>query len=79
MAEQRMMAIEEDLSRLAEVSYKEELQKKAWRECELKRIAEWEAIQNQKDIEESEARKKRLAELEVSMHCNYMSYLSLCM
>ena len=59
------MGIEDELSQLAEADYKEELERKAWREKEAKRLAEWEEEQNKKDIAEEEARRARAAELEV--------------
>ena len=70
-AEQREMIMEDDLSRLAEAEYKDELERRAWREKEAQRIAEWEEAQRQKDLEEQEARKARSAELEVRSHTVY--------
>lgn len=60
------MIMEDDLSRLAEAEFKEELERRAWRDKEARRIAEWEAAQAEKDLCEQEARKARSAELEVT-------------
>lgn len=64
------MVMEDDLSRLAEAEYKDELERRAWREQEAQRIAEWEEAQLLKDLAEKEARKARSAELEVCVFAN---------
>lgn len=61
------MTMEDDLSRLAEADYKDDLERRAWREKEARRIAEWEEMQALKDLAEQDARKARSAELEVPL------------
>lgn len=60
------MSNEDELSKLAELEYKEELERKRVKEIEAKKIEEWEAAQRQKDLAEKEARLLRTAELEVN-------------
>lgn len=59
------MTMEEDLTRLAEAEYKDELERRAWRLKEEQRLAEWEQEQAEKDVADKEARLARSAELEV--------------
>ena len=60
------MSNEDELSKLAELEYKEELERKRVKEIETRKILEWEAFQRQKDAADKEARLLRTAELEVT-------------
>lgn len=60
-----MMSEEDDLSRLAEDQYKDELERRRWKEREAAELAAWELLQRARDEEDKQARLARAADLEV--------------
>jgi hypothetical protein len=67
--EQQEMGEEEELSRLSEEQYKEELERRLWKEKEAVELAAWEALQRERDEAENAARAARAVELEVLLLC----------
>lgn len=63
-SDRAMMPYEEQLSRLAEIDYRENMEKEAWLRHEKSRMEAWEEAQRLKDEEEEKARVERLATLE---------------
>jgi ankyrin repeat protein len=58
------MVMEDELSRLAEHDYKEQLERLLWEKKEKEKLAEFERALQARDAEEAEARKARMAALE---------------
>jgi ankyrin repeat protein len=58
------MVMEDELSRLAEHDYKEQLERLLWEKNEKEKLAEFERALQARDAEEAEARKARMAALE---------------
>jgi ankyrin repeat protein len=58
------MVMEDELSRLAEQDYKEQLERLLWEKKEKEKLAEFERALQARDAEEAEARKARMAALE---------------
>jgi ankyrin repeat protein len=58
------MVMEDELSRLAEHDYKEQLERLLWERKEKEKLAEFERALQARDAEEAEARKARMAALE---------------
>eukprot|EP01038_Epipyxis_sp_PR26KG_P012569 gene12569-16857_t len=63
-ADRSGMSYEDDLSRLAEQDYREQIEKIKWKEREKLKLIEWEKEQKLKDNIEAQKRKERLAILE---------------
>lgn len=64
LADQAQMVMEDNLSALAEQDFREQLERKLWKQREREKLVEWEKEQQKKDQLEEEQRKLRLAELE---------------
>jgi hypothetical protein len=63
--EQQIMSDEDDLSHLVEEQYKDELERRRWKEREAAELAAWELQQRARDEADAQARQARAADLEV--------------
>lgn len=58
------MLIEDEISHVAELDFREEFERKEWLRKEALKMSRWEEEQRMKDIEEEKLRKERLLEME---------------